>query len=259
MTQKRRSVTVLAVALVLGTALLVLALWGASPSAQEQGSENEKAAKESSGDITTMHVSGLLAEKSIEDLTMESNLIVRGSVDHADPAIQVKAVFGGISNFTDYTIKIHETIQGEPQEEIVVRLQGGLVDNLNVECGDLTELQVGQEYLLFLYRPDCGGGFNTEGNYYYISGGPQGIYSVDGDSPDQLIPFKMDKDSAVPAARLLGEVETYQKNMPDNYSFSLRAETLSNMAGNLETGFFTQEEYDTMLENLDKYATVISQ
>ena len=57
-----------------------------------------------------------------------------------------------------------------------IRVQGGIVGNRKEIYNPTPDLEYDGEMIPFLYKPGRGGGFNTEGDYYYVLGLPQGIF-----------------------------------------------------------------------------------
>ncbi|MCL2842796.1 MAG: hypothetical protein FWE28_04925 [Oscillospiraceae bacterium] len=128
-----------------------------------------------------------------EDTLMEgASLVVHGRATGASEPFFVESTYGGRTIFTDYYIRIYETLRGVPSAwEIIVRVEGGSADGMVIQS-QLEDLFVtGNEYLLFLNVPG-GGVFDTPGDYYYIVGGPNGVFR---------------KGSPIRAQRVLGENE----------------------------------------------------
>ena len=239
-----RSVSILLVTVLLGigAACAVHGLENIENPAKPDSSQDNIVEDISAEDIPTMYVSGLLAKKTLEDLVTESNLIIRGVVDHAETPIQVESADGSVMNFTDYIVKVDETFQGGSFDTVTLRMTGGLANNLDVVCEDEPEMGIGKEYIFFLYHPDCGGSYNTEGDYYYLTGGPQGLYSIEGASERIAAPVLEGSENAAPVRKLLADVERYQSDIPEGHTYSMREEILENIKYNLETGFITDRK-----------------
>ncbi|MDR1156788.1 MAG: hypothetical protein LBK75_00555 [Oscillospiraceae bacterium] len=198
------------------------------------------------GDVR--HFQGLLAEKNTDDLFEQSSLVVVGVVTGISEGFQVRSPSGSTANFTDYYISVSDAIRGATDEEIItVRVQGGTAGGYTEIYEPNVIFEAGDEYLLFLYKPGRGGAFNTEGDYYYILGLSQGVFSSN------------DSSQFVSQSGAILEQETLvsramEKPVDEEY---FRNEFINNQESNLENGFITLEEYNEMMENLDIYATII--
>lgn len=217
-----------------------------------------------SGEIVTQRVSGIIEEMDMDELTEKSNLIIRGVVADIGTPIQIEAVGGGITNFTNYTIQVSDVISGTETETAIVRVQGGTVNDLEVICDEAPDLVLGKEYILFLYRPDLGGGYNTTGDYHYITGMYQGVYEIgDGDSEfvKMAIPAERQGTSSVQQvsiSQFVADIDEAKTKLPSGYIYSVDSEFQSNLQANLESGFISQEEYEQMLAEREQYATILN-
>lgn len=195
-------------------------------------------------------IDGMLAYMSVPDLFEEAPLIVEGTVSGHTDAFQIKSVSDSVANFTDYQFKITSALRGAPNggaEEITIRVQGGTVNSLTEEYSGSPKFEVGQDYLVFLYQPERGGSFNTEGDYYYVLGLCQGVFAKDGDGQyvSQVGEVLDGSDLAQPL-----------NDTPVDPEF-FRNEYIENQKRNLENGMISQEEFDRLMENIDEYATII--
>lgn len=115
------------------------------------------------------------ARLSEEDLMERSSLVVYGRLTGVSDPFRVESDYGE-SAFIDYTLQIYETLRGTPQgQEILVRVEDWSADGVEIHPDPTGWLTVGEEYLLFLTVPG-GGVFDTPDDYYYILGGPSGIF-----------------------------------------------------------------------------------
>jgi hypothetical protein len=199
----------------------------------------------------TVYVSGLLVPKNIDQLISQSRIIVRGTIDSVSDAFQIKHVSDSISNFTDYTVAVDSVLRGEAQEnDITVRVQGGTVNGYTELHEQSPVLQEGKEYLLFLYHPGRGGSYNTDGDYYYVLGLVQGVFTEDAEG--NYIPQLGD---AISSDALQAKLTEYE-NIPIDPLF-FRNEYMENQSGNVETGFITEEEYQQLMSNIDVFAEIV--
>lgn len=173
---KKKKILALATALLMISICMVVLI-------SQRDSGFPKQTINSQNNIDTIIVSGLIAEKDLPQLILESDMIVRCKVKEISEPIKIRPVTGGdYSIFTDFYIESISVLKGEgvfdDMTKIPVRIQGGKSDTLEVIAEDTPSLEVGNEYLLFLYRPGRGGGYNTKGDYFYVAGATQGSYTV---------------------------------------------------------------------------------
>lgn len=196
----------------------------------------------------TRYVSGLLAEETAEDLFEQSTLIAFGTVTGKSDAFQIQSVSGSVSNFTDYSFTIDSTLRGcADSGTITVRIQGGVVGNYAEVYEHSPTLEENHSYLLFLYQPGMGGSYNTEGDYYYILGLTQGTFSEDDNGS-----FASQAGVTLTREMLISA----QSDEPVNENY-FREEYIANQQRNLENGIITQEEYDSMINEIKQYAVVV--
>lgn len=214
-----------------------------------------------SGEIVTQRVSGIIEEMDMDELTEKSNLIIHGTVEGPGQGLQIQAVGGGITNYTDYTVHVEETFAGDSQESVTVRIKGGIAGNLEVICDCAPDLEEGKEYLLFLLKPDQGGGYNTEGDYYYVTGSFQGAYELEGTKDEPATAMKAKPQGGGEekvVAQLASDIQELRAQLPEDYEYSVREEGMKNLQANLESGFVSQEEYEQMLAEREQYATILN-
>lgn len=229
----------------------------------------------------------------LEEMMEQSSLIVYGKVTNQSDVLQIQhAENDTISHFIDYTMEPIEVLRGEQEENtpISIRIEGGKKDNLTVIADSAAELEQDKDYILFLYRPMGGGGYNTEGDYYYVTGGYQGVYEIVADeiidtlddSLEQLSVFKNEQQiyyneniesleeavaldsfqddqiakEAVTLEGLRQELLLFNLEHPAN-EYAYYERSLSDLKWNLDTGYISQEEYDRALEQETNYAKII--
>ena len=198
------------------------------------------------------HISSALVYRSLDDLMVTSDLILRGSVISSS-SFKIAPVFGGEPMiFTDYLIRPAAVLRGEAKNDVTVRIKGGNLDNETVISDAGPDLTKGEEYLLFLYSPNMGGGYNTEGDYYYVRGANQGAFSK---------AYEETYKSAVSGtelsySKLSNDLSAINKEVPVGTYSSLN-EFIANQKKNIETGFITQEEYDRGMKEIEIYAAIV--
>lgn len=204
-------------------------------------------------------VSGTIAEKTIDDLEKSSACIIKGEVVDVSDPFQVTSVSGESTAFTDYYLRINESLRGnrENGEVVVIRTRGGLIESELVFDETGPYLELGQQYLVFLLSPDVGGGFNTEGDYYYVNGSTQGIYPfIDG----ELLVSEF--DSAVEEKHSILDYELLKEELiaiNENYPVSeinRRQEIIDALTINYNNRLITEEQYHQALQELDMYAVI---
>lgn len=197
------------------------------------------------------YISGTIVETSLDDLFEQSTLAVFGTVTGKSDAFQIKGVSGSVANFTDYYLNISSTLRGTAKNNaITVRVQGGTVGNYTEIYEFSPNLEINNDYLLFLYKPGRGGAYNTEGDYYYVLGLTQGVFS-ENENGD----FVSASGEILSQERLISTLsDEDMEPVNENY---FRNEYIENQERNLQNGFITQEEFDEMMANIDHYATIL--
>ncbi len=127
-----------------------------------------------------MVISGKKKKKSLNDLVVESELIVKGTVEEllnskwTNPNKK-----DGIRNtlVKDTKIKINKTFKGKPYNNnyILVRTEGGKTDNLEIISDGYPDFTKGEEIILFLSKDDSDFAISSE-NYYVLTGMVQGKF-----------------------------------------------------------------------------------
>lgn len=222
----------------------------------------------SAPDSSTQVVSGSLEELTQHEIITRSSLVAIGSISEVSDPFQIKPVGGGDpSVFTDYSLQISDVLRGEPDSDMVsVRVQGGTTDNLTTIVEEAPELEVGQEYLLFLYQPGRGGSYNTEGDYYYITGVNQGAFEVSSATPfsaemdDSAVGFISSATDTQVDWSLRDAAESIQvvnEEQPADEAY-VYEQAYENWQANLDSGFITQEEFDNLVRESKIYAKIIN-
>ena len=212
---------------------------------------------------TIAHKSGLLVERNYDDLLQDAPVIVTANVTDVSDSFEIMPVFGGTTSiFTDYTIEVREVLRGDvaADDTLTVRLEGGQTDERALVVDEAPALTVGDELLLFLYQPNMGGAYNTEGDYYYILGLEQGaFYAQSSMLRTQSMVYENTLGTAIDLDALKADILSLSNSRSTEIGNEDRVyeEFLANQQKNLENGFITQEEYDTFLAEANEYATII--
>jgi hypothetical protein len=91
-----------------------------------------------------------LQQLTTAQMTSASTAIVRGTVSSSYTALSGKTIF------THYTVQVSETWKGTPVTTADVAIPGGALNGLRQSFPGVPVLQVGQEYLLFLWTGSKG-------------------------------------------------------------------------------------------------------
>ena len=155
---------------------------------------------------------------SLQEIMNESDLVVMGFLLEQSPGFQVKSTDGEVSTFTNYFFQVTDTYRGEaPGDVITLREEGGTVEQGKTVVADDYDFAEQQAYLLFLQRPRVGDTFATQGDYYTLTGGWQGVYPA-GDTPvlrSVPMPLRNGHDEAVLSTdELLAELEGMEAPQP---------------------------------------------
>lgn len=181
-----------------------------------------------------------------EELVQHASLIVLGSITKSSDPFGIRPVFGGDPvNYYDWTVIIESTYRGEAASNtITVRTPADFGERL----------QAGSSALMFLYQPGMGGGYNTEGDYYYIYGRDLGLYYL----TDAQTPCRVYNMAGTTKTwdSFMDEIAGLSAQYPVNEKLEYEA-ALENLKTNLETGFITQAEYDNYLAELQVYAEIV--
>ena len=194
-----------------------------------------------------VYLFGTVAEKTETDLFRQSILIAYGTIRECS-AIQVETASDGKRNCTDHTFEISKVYRGSADGSITVRVdEGGYVGGQPEVYVPTTDLEAGKEYLLFLFQPNHGGNYYVDDDAYYVLGLNQGTFEpADGGYISQ-------SGATLSEETLLARAEEFPLD-PDYF----RREFLQNQQSNLDNGFITQEEYDTLVADVDVYAQIVA-
>ncbi len=196
-------------------------------------------------------IEGLMEYVSIPELFQDASLIVEGTITGHTNAFQIENFSGAVKNFTDYQIHITSVLRGALEDgvdSVEIRIEGGTVGNYTEEYSGSPKFEIGKEYLVFLYQPGRGGAFNTEGDYYYVLGLCQGVFAKD--ENEQYLSQSGEKLTDDYLIQPINDVPVD----PDHF----RNEYIEHQKVNLENGFLTQEEFDQLMRDIDKYAKIVS-
>jgi Ser-Thr-rich glycosyl-phosphatidyl-inositol-anchored membrane family/Matrixin len=108
------------------------------------------------------NAAALVIEKSLNDITIESDNIVTGKV------LNKESYWKNGKIFTDVTVSVGENIKGKPENKIIVQVPGGVVGDIYARVSDVPLFENNEEVLLFL-----------KGNK--VTGWNQGKYTIKND------------------------------------------------------------------------------
>ena len=141
------------------------------PGTEETPMEAEPELEEEPMEAVAAPPEACYPDEPMEDVVARSSLAVSGKITACSERFGIKPTFGGDPMpYYDWTFTIEETYRGESE-----------TDTITVRTGQDLEayLSVGDSVLLFLYQPHMGGGYNAEGDYYYIASVVNGIYTME--------------------------------------------------------------------------------
>lgn len=209
--------------------------------------------KPTNNDQIIHRIDGSLAYVSLSDLFDEATLVVQGTISDKTDAFQIESVSGSIANFTDYQFDVSSVLRGnlvDDAEYVEIRVQGGTVGNYTEIYSGTPDFNVGDSYLVFLYQPGRGGSFNTEGNYYYVLGLCQGVFSE-----NEAGQYVSQAGEELSNDYLIQSLTAENNPVDPDY---FRNEYIENQQRNLENGFITQDEFDQLMRDIDDYASIVS-
>lgn len=229
---------------------------------EEVNEADSEADSESDSEAMEIHMNASLPEMTVEEIAEESNLVAIGTLKEISPGFCIQSVEGGTMNYTEYYFQISDTCRGVAPDNAdqiaAVRIPGGEANGVNMIWEDAPTLEVDETYLLFLYKPQMGGSFNTEGDYYYLSGDTRGIYQVDSatafSKTTDDVYTSSDGTKRISHNELIQLIDQVNEEIPADIDMRYQ-EFLENQQYNLETGFISQEEYDRFLSEAQRYAT----
>ncbi|MCI8284397.1 MAG: hypothetical protein HFE90_03900 [Firmicutes bacterium] len=186
---------------------------------------------------------------SDEEVVQRASLVITGVVSKESNPFSIRSVGGGDPvKYSDFTVKITDVIRGTaPEDSVAVRVSDSARK-------DYAAQQVGDKVLLFLYQPKMGGGCNTKGDYYYIAGNYSGIYYQDESEGKRIL--RDSHGNALEWKEFMQKIKELSEQYPVNENYN-RDEFLENQKHNLESGFISQQEYDSYLAEENMYAEIV--
>lgn len=222
------------------------------------GSTVSASADDYADGVPNVLISGSLVAYSYDDLVEKASIIVKAHAEPESQVVEIKPANGGDSrNFTNYTFTVSECLYGDVSQgdQITVRVQGGLNEHQNTICEDAPVITAGQDVILFLRKPELGGGYTTTGDYYSILGVNQGIYYA-ADEAGAEDAYVNEEGEEISCASVLRSIE--QKPALTSDGLSEYEEFKRNLQGTLENGVITQEGYDQILADSNQYAEIVN-
>lgn len=233
---------------------------------------------------TIVEYTAAMPDFSIEELTERSSLVVLGKVTSISDAFKVRPTNGGDDQiFTYYDVAPIEIFRGDCDGETIrLRLQGGQVGSVLAVTDFEPELQIGEEFIFFLYRPIGGGLTITQDEFYLISGGTQGalkkttkqnlndnklskslaageeVFYTDAALTEGKKTILQDLDTVVTLESFKAFTADFNEAMPVDEEFRQK-EGEDGLKQNLDNGFITQQEYDDALDARENegYAEIV--
>ena len=203
----------------------------------------------------TEYLCGCIKDYSYNELIDNSNLIVRAKMTGKTNTYRIKPVFEGDPQiFTEYYFEVQEVLQGCVSESkpIAVRVHGGEIDGKQLIAEDSPVFSRNDEVILFLNKPEMGGGYNTKGDYYYIRGVNQGAFFLNQNTERT---YSNEKET-IQYDTLVKDIVTRSSNVPVETSpstvFSENIET------NVKNNIISAECAKRILEESKRYATIVS-
>lgn len=204
--------------------------------------------------FVTQRITGLFPERTELEMIEKAHLIVKGTFEDRSKAFRIESANGQEeSNFTDYTLKVQEVYRGDVAkgENVTVRTQGGFVGTLQTVADFEPKINVGDTVFIYLYQPNIGGTYETDGDYYYVLNGIDGLYHCH--SEETLTNPATGKN--LEFSNSIKTIETINKTHPVNKNW-VYEELQKSLKNNLENGFITQNEYDREISRINHYGTV---
>lgn len=186
---------------------------------------------------------------SDEEVVQRASLVILGVVSKESKPFGIRSVGGGDPvKYSDFTVKITDVIRGTaPGDSVAVRVS-------DTARKDYAKQKVGDKVLLFLYQPKMGGGCNTKGDYYYIAGNYSGIYFQDENAGKRIL--RDSHGNALEWNDFMQNIKKLCEQYPVNENYN-RDEFRKNQKSNLESGFISQQEYDSFLAEENMYAEIV--
>ncbi len=180
-------------------------------------------------------------ELSQQQMMEQSSLVVYGVIKERSEAFEIQPVSGKETlTHYDWTLEIQDTYRGEAaSKSITVRTAQDLA----------AYLHAGDAVFVFLHQPGIGGAYNTQGDYYYLTNGIQGLYCIneaDGSVNSLLRDQPMDKNNFIGA---LEEYTVQYPLNPDGYKEAYIKNLEQELSG---------KELEEALAELEMYATILN-
>lgn len=144
-----------------------------------------------------VNLSLLVVDQDVTSLTKDSVAIAIGTIKDILPSSLGMDNSGNRIVFTDYVLIVKNTIKGNVDEEVKIRIIGGSVgegkNKFSVFAEDEPDFVRGEEVLVFLSK-NSGGFFDLPVDYYAVKGSFQGKYQIinnEARNPKGI--FKLDK------------------------------------------------------------------
>jgi hypothetical protein len=144
-----------------------------------------------------VNLSLLVVDQDITSLTKDSVAIAIGTIKDILPSRLGMDNSGNRIVFTDYVLLVKNTIKGNVDEEVKIRIIGGSVgegkNKFSVFAEDEPDFVKGEEILVFLSK-NSGGFFDLPVDHYAVEGRFQGKYQIinnEARNPKGI--FKLDK------------------------------------------------------------------
>lgn len=278
LTQGTRLRNVLALVVVTAAAALLLQLVLIASSADSTQTATAATASDAgynatAGGATAYGPSGSTAQTSSAlmpmegvDLNAASSLVVRGvaSKEYREVLVQDAAGASAPVCFTERDFEILEVYRGETSSEtITIRTKGGSKDDINEAAADgvtvwvedesqETSFAAGYEYILYLYKPNFGGGWQTKDDYYLCVSDAQGVLSLGSDG----LFYSRDHVNVVDPNSFAQEMTEINNTVPIDYDYH-KNEMINALTSNYEAGIYNEELYQRELSLLEVYATVV--
>jgi len=214
-------------------------------------------------------MSAYIPPLSTDELIEQSTLVVYGRIKRAETVLIEAVVDKVVGTFTDYYFEPISILRGTPinKESVLVRIQGGESKDHGYVNGFIDPLDIGEEYLMFLYRPEQGSGFEVKDDHYYVQGLEQGVFKVSGNKtiqsksgavvPKEFTAISDDNiESNLNFETFEAKIAKANVDIPVD-KYLIKNETLENFKANLNSGFITKEEYNDYLSDMDKYAVIV--
>jgi len=200
-----------------------------------------------------------IARVEFDALAEQSSLVVRGTVSDVTDLLLIQGVQGGDpAYFINSYFDVLEVYRGEtdgasiPIRELCTQYllqEDGSVSEASLSSATLLP---GEEYILFLYKPNYGGGWNTADDFFQIVGFNQGAFLR-----EEVDVFRnASYEEALYAESIAQEMATINEATPIDYDFHKKL-LEEGLQANFESGFITEQYYEQALEEQGLYATII--